>query len=273
MSGKSRLAATAVASIVAFMALVMVGVHVRSGRPITESAKTISSAVQAIEVPAAWAEPAAAATCATVQVTLKNQNPYTIFLGENVNAGGVVAPPSNDWEMPSGTSVSLCVPGNWTSGVLWARTQCNFSGTFGQDPNYKACTSKSECASNHICVGGKCVIDCSPGGTNGNCSALPGSVCVAAGNDKFCGFPEGVVCKTGDCGGGLYQCQGTWDGNSVTATPGSPVSLFEITNTSSADGGAGAANYDVSNNSGYNVPIKVDAPNPPGGGPSGNCYS
>ena len=81
------------------------------------------------------------------------------------------------------------------------------------------------------------------------------------------------MCATGDCDGGLYQCQGTWDGNSVTATPGSPVSLFEITDTSSGDGNKGAANYDVSNNSGYNGPIKVDAPNVPGGGPSGNCYS
>ena len=152
-------------------------------------------------------------------------------------------------------------------------------GTFGQDPNYKACASKTDCTLEqptdpaHICVGERCVIGCSASGTNGNCSALPNSVCVAAGNAKFCGFAQGVVCAMGDCGGGLYQCQGTWDGNSVTATPGSPVSLFEITDTSSGDGDKGAANYDVSNNSGYNGPIKVDAPNVPGGGPSGNCYS
>ncbi len=211
MSGKSRSATAAVVAIVAFMALAMVGVHERGSRPITESAKMLSSAIQEIGVPAALAEPAPAATCASTQVTLKNQNPYTIFLGENVSAGGVVTPPNNNWEMPPGGSVSLCLPGNWTSGVLWARTQCDFTGTFGQDPNYKACTSKSDCTlqeasdPSHICVGGTCVIDCSTSGTNGNCSALPNSVCVAAGSAKFCGFAEGVVCATGDCGGGIVS--------------------------------------------------------------------
>jgi len=160
MSGKRRSAAAAIVAIVAFMALVMVGVHERGSCLITESAKMLSSAIQAMGVPAALAEPASAATCASTQVTLKNQNPYTIFLGENVSAGGVVTPPGNNWEMPPGGSVSLCLPGNWTSGVLWARTQCNFSGTFGKDPNYKACTSNSDCTlqepsdPSHICVGG-----------------------------------------------------------------------------------------------------------------------
>lgn len=272
MSGKSWLAPV-VAAVVALVVLVDAGGHVGNGRSITGSKKALGSAVQAVGASEALAQPAPTPTpsCATVQVTLKNQNPYTIFLGENVNAGGVVAPANNNWEIASGDSVDLCLPGNWTSGVFWARTQCNFEGTFGQDPDYKACTSKSECASGHICVGGTCVIDCSSSATN--CSALPNSVCVAAGSDKFCGFPEGVVCATGDCNGGMYQCQGTWDGNSVTGTPGSPVSLFEITNTTSGDGGLGASNYDVSNNSGYNGPIKVDTPNPPGGGPSGNCFS
>ena len=276
MNAKRRLAPAA-AALGAFMALVNAAGHVRSGGAITESTKTFSPAIQTIGASVALAEPAA--SCPSTQVTLKNQNPYTIFLGENVSAGAVVAPPGNNWEMPPGGSVSLCIPGDWTSGVLWARTQCNFSGTFGQDPDYKACTSKTDCTVEqptdpaHICVGGRCVIDCSASGTNGNCSALPNSVCVAAGSAEFCGFAQGVVCATGDCDGGLYQCQGTWDGNSVTATPGSPVSLFEITDTSSGDGNKGAANYDVSNNSGYNGPIKVDAPNVPGGGPSGNCYS
>jgi hypothetical protein len=279
MGGKRWLAATAVAMIVALMAPVIVGSHPGGGQAITASTKALNSAIAAIGAPAALAKPVAASICATTLVTLKNQNPYTIFVGENVSAGGIVAPPGNDWELSAGGSVSLCLPGDWTSGVLWARTQCNFTGTFGQDPDYKACTSKSDCTLQqptdplHICIGARCVIDCSSSGTNGDCSALPNSVCVAAGSDQFCGFAQGTVCATGDCGGGMYQCQGTWDGNSVTATPGSPVSLFEITDTSAADGGAGAANYDVSNNSGYNGPIKVDAPNPPGGGPSGNCYS
>jgi hypothetical protein len=279
IGGKRCLAAIAVATIVALMAPGIVGLHPNGGRAITRSTKALNSKIEAMGASAALAETAAAPTCATTLVTLKNQNPYTIFVGENVSAGGVVAPPGNDWQLAAGGSIGLCLPGDWTSGVLWARTQCNFTGTFGQDPNYKACASKSDCTLQHpgdpahICVGARCVIDCSSSGTDGDCSALANSVCVAAGSTQFCGFPQGVVCATGDCGGGLYQCQGTWDGNSVTATPGSPVSLFEITDTSSGDGGAGAANYDVSNNSGYNGPIKVDAPNPPGGGPSGNCYS
>ena len=112
-----------------------------------------------------------------------------------------------------------------------------------------------------------CVIDCSTpppnggtgsiNGTNGNCSGLVNSVCVAAAGTStgwrvytigsFCGFTSGV-CATGDCGSGLSQCQGSWDNTSegsptltVSAGPAPPASLFEFT-----DAGA-ATTYDVSN--------------------------
>ncbi|HEY4930646.1 MAG TPA: thaumatin family protein [Terriglobales bacterium] len=198
------------------------------------------------------AQPTAMASCSSSSVTIVNQNPFPIWLGETVTpADQVLTPPSNNWEINSGNSVSLCLPSNWTSGSFWARTECNFAGTFGQDPNYKACQNPSGCTSNHICYGGMCVISCS---TNTDCSGLPSSICVTGGNAtpiKFCGFSTGVVCRTGDCGNGMYQCEGTWDGTTTQQTSATPASLFEITTK------AGVPNYDVSNNSGYNNPIDV----------------
>ncbi len=262
------------------------------------------------------AMPLAAPTCTTTSVTLRNQNSFPIWIGESVNAGSILSPPGNNWQLDAGSSLSLCVPGDWTSGTFWARTECDFNGTFGADPDndFVDCTSQSDCcttgntctptgkttSNNHICYGGKCVIDCSSGtGTNGACSSLPNSVCVAAAGSgpsyyaagSFCGFASGV-CRTGDCGSGLWQCQGSWQntilpspapGASATPTPfptalpenfgpETPASQFEITDNSAADGGAGAATYDVTNLAGYNNPIAVKVTNPAsGGGP--DCAS
>lgn len=266
-------------------------------------------------------EPASVATCGTTAVKLSNQNKtFSIWIGENVTGGALLLPPGNNWQLPPGGSLTLCLPGDWTSGTFWARTECDFSGTFGQDPDndYVDCTSQSDCCTtgnpcaqtgnqtlnNHICYGGKCVIDCSSGtGTNGACKTatnpLPKSVCVAAAGSaagyfsggSFCSFIGGV-CKTGDCGTGLWQCQGAWQntvlpsaspGASVTPTavstplaadvgPETPASQFEITDASAADGGNGAATYDVTNLAGYNNPIAITVTNP-GTGAAGACVS
>jgi Thaumatin family len=223
-----------------------------------------------------WAE------CAGSNVTFENQNLFPIWIGEEVEgASNIVAPPGNNWEIPAGNQITLCLPTDWISGAFWPRTECDFTGTFGQDPDqdYVDCTSSSQCCTtgntcpqtgnqtlnNHICYGGKCVIDCSAAGTNGSCSALSNSVCVA---NSYCGFAGGV-CKTGDCGSGLYQCEGMWDSLTAKFGPAPPVSLFEITDK------AGAPNYDVSHVSGYNVSVVVTPPAAQTGGtcqPSG-CVS
>jgi hypothetical protein len=205
------------------------------------------------------AQPTAMAqSCTGSSVTLKNQNSFPIWLGETVTTTyPILTPPGNDWEINANGSVSLCVPANWSSGVFWARTECDFADTFGHDPGYVACTSNRGCSANHFCYGGMCMIDCSSTGTKGNCSALGsrGSnnpICVAGGpTGNFCGYTSGVVCRTGDCGNGLYQCQGTWNGTTTQTTSGTPVSLFEITTS------GGVPNYDESNASGYNNPIDV----------------
>ena len=231
-------------------------------------------------------QPAPTSTCAASSVTLTNQNPYPIWIGENVGTGAILLPDnSTDWELDAGDSRNVCVPPDWTSGIFWARTECNFAGTFGQDPDddYVDCTSASQCCTtgnvctptgqmtqnNHVCYGGKCVIDCSNStGTMNNCSALPtspASVCVGGGAaGSYCGYAGGV-CKTGDCGSGLYQCQGNWDSLSADAGPGTPATQFEITDNSGADGGAGAASYDVTNLAGYNNPIDVSLDFTPSG--------
>src|SRR5882757_6183265 len=229
------------------------------------------------------AQPAGVATCASTNLTFVNQNSYPIWIGEGVQTGSILMPPGNNWELDSGNSFSVCVPPNWTSGTFWARTECNFAGTFGQDPDndYVDCTSASQCCTtgntctptgqttlnNHICYGGKCVIDCSAGGTNGNCGALPNSVCVGSGS--FCGF-SGGVCRTGDCGSGLFQCKGAWDSISADQGPATPASQFEITNNSAADNNNGAATYDVTNLAGYNSAIGVTVNS---GGSGSSCTS
>lgn len=231
------------------------------------------------------AQPASVTTCTATSVTLTNQNSYPIWIGENVSVGAILTPPGNNWELMSGDSISLCAPANWTSGIFWARSECDFSGTFGQDSDYVDCTSTSQCSQTpnpHVCYGGKCVIDCSTSsGTKGSCSALANSVCVGAAGSSggtytagsFCGFAGGV-CKTGDCGSGLYQCQGTWDSNAADQGPGTPATQFEITDNSAADGGSGAASYDVTNLAGYNNPISVSLDfTPSGSATDPACYA
>jgi hypothetical protein len=226
----------------------------------------------------AWAQ------CAGSNVTIQNKNSYPIWLGEGVQGtSNIVLPDSSDWQIPANGQATFCLPTNWISGVFWPRTECNFAGTFGKDPDYKSCTSSSDCTLQHttdpahICYGGECVIDCSTAtGTNGSCSSLSNSVCVAAAGSaapnytagSFCGF-SGGVCKTGDCGSGLYQCEGQWDSLTAQFGPAPPVSLFEITDKN------GAPNYDVSHVSGYNVSVVVTPPATQAGGscqPSG-CVS
>ena len=129
----------------------------------------------------------------------------------------------------------------------------------------------------HVCLGGRCLIDCSTpppsgtgsvNGTNGNCSGLANSVCVAAAGStagnyttgSYCGFSNGV-CATGDCGSGLWQCQGSWDNSSegsgtltILAGPAPPASVFELT-----DAGTNTT-YDASNIGGYNTAVGYTVP-------------
>ena len=105
-------------------------------------------------------------------------------------------------------------------------------------------------------------------GTNGNCSGLANSVCVAAAGStagnyttgSYCGFSNGV-CATGDCGSGLWQCQGSWDNSSegsgtltILAGPAPPASVFELT-----DAGTNTT-YDASNIGGYNTAVGYTVP-------------
>jgi len=202
-------------------------------------------------------------TCSTGNLyTFKNQNAYPIWLGEGYQGSGnlnsnIIAPPGNNWEMAANTSVGLCMPPGW-SGRFWPRTECDFTAPYSHDPGYKSCTATSQCSSGHICMGGKCLLNCSTGSTP-FCQSAQGlnnqnAICVKssfAGEAQFCGYPEGLVCKTGDCQG-LYQCYGQWDSNVAQFGPGSPVSLFEPTSTTAA-----IVNYDVSLVSGYNSEMKI----------------
>ncbi len=240
-------------------------------------------------------QPAPIPTCGATEVTLANQNSYPIWIGEGIESGGIFTPPGNNWEINSGGSFSLCLPASWTSGTFWARTECDFTDLYQSGPAsgnsrpgaFTTCGTSSDCATlatntdeTYDCFGGVCMVDCStgpnntnaycqsqigiPGDTNATCSSNTGAAGVSV-----CTYPEGVVCRTGDCQG-QWECQGTWGSLSADTGPETPASQFEITDNSVADGGQGAATYDVTNVAGYNQPINVslDTPSNPGQGPT-----
>ncbi len=150
------------------------------------------------------------------------------------------------------------MPEGWT-GRFWARTECDFSMMVPEDQNFTTCSSNADCTnagySGDICFGGSCVADCSSGDVD--CTSVlgnPNAVCETEGGQQFCGFASGTVCQTGDCGFGLYQCQGTWNGTDFGITGDAPTSLFEATISTTS---LATVNYDVSLVSGYNTPISA----------------
>jgi len=216
-----------------------------------------------------------------VTMTFKNQNHYPVWLADTVSSGTVIPPSGaggkgDSLEILANSQIQVCTSSNIVSGTFWARTECNFQ-QFNADPNYADCDTSADCAANHVCLGGKCLIDCSTppptgtgsvNGTSGNCSALANSVCVAAAGSNapiyttgsYCGF-SGGVCNTGDCGSGLWQCQGSWDNTSegsgvltISAGPAPPASVFEL-----SDAGPDTT-YDASNIGGYNTAVGYTVP-------------
>ena len=212
-----------------------------------------------------------------VTMTFKNQNPYPVWLGYNAGAG-TIAPPLGpggkgyNLQILANSQMQVCTSSDVASGSFWARTECHFKD-FEADPDYAACNTSADCGStDHVCLGGRCLIDCSTThGTNGSCSGLANSVCVAAAGSaagnyttgSYCGFSNGV-CSTGDCGSGMWQCQGSWDNSSegsgtltILDGPAPPVSQFELT-----DAGTNTT-YDVSNVAGYNTAVGYTVPTAP----------
>ena len=199
------------------------------------------------------------------QYTFVNNNSYPVWLAEFYQGSGdlasnVIAPPGNSWKLASNQSVSLCMPVGW-SGRFWPRTECKFDALFQNDPGFTtSCTSSSDCSSfpGTVCFGGRCMIQCSSGSAgNSFCQGASGlnnenALCVTEGGQSFCSYASGTVCATGDCGFGLYQCQGVWDGNGFGITGDAPASLFEATIVS-----ASGVNFDVSLVSGYNTAISA----------------
>jgi hypothetical protein len=198
-------------------------------------------------------------------VVFRNNNPYPVWLAEAYQGSGdlsdnILVPPGGDWQLGSGAGIALCLPPEW-SGRFWPRTECDFEGMFGNDPDFEACASTSDCSQErqpHICYGGRCLLDCTVGDTS-FCQGMSGlgnadAICVHsafAGDVRFCSYPQNTVCRTGDCQG-LYQCYGEWDDNVATYTAVGPVSLFEPTSNSASN-----VNYDVSLVSGYNTQISA----------------
>ena len=159
------------------------------------------------------------------------------------------------------------MPTGWT-GRFWPRTECDFNAWFGSDPGYKDCTSDAQCDTSHVCYGGKCMLNCTSTGTR-FCQGASGlnnssAICAPAGTVDVCTYPQGTVCKTGDCQG-LYQCYGTWGDLSATQGGAAPATLVEPTSNGTTD-----VNYDVSMVSGYNVQTAVQPSVPASGA---NCYA
>lgn len=208
-------------------------------------------------------------SCSGNELTFVNNNSYPIWLGEAVQAGSLIPSPNtaNDWEIGASSSIQMCMPAGW-SGNFWARTGCQFAALYASDPNYKTCSSDSDCSGGDVCWGGQCVLtgcstnqDCinSLGGNqNAQCQVQP----LNGTPTHFCVIPK--ACQTGDCNGSS-QCYGTWDGVTSNAGGAPPVSLFEPTSNSASN-----VNYDVSLVSGYNTAISV-VPSTKASG--ANCYA
>ncbi len=229
--------------------------------------------------------------------TFENHNSYPIWLGEYVGDSAKVVVPPKGWKMDAGSTVDLCTTPPFASGRFWARTECDFdddyqSGTLDLTTGKRAvpfttCNADTDCPANpdgntYDCLGGVCMIDCTANAkqTNAFCQGEIGksgnadAICSTntGGNFDVCTYPNGIVCKTGDCGG-LYQCEGSWTNATIptnTAVTGAaPASLFEPTSNSLTD-----VNYDVSNVSGYNNQIRVTvSPQPKASSKfPNNCY-
>lgn len=230
--------------------------------------------------PTPTATPTATACTDGSEFTIVNNNSYPVWLAESYQGSTttIVTPPGNNWEIAANSSVPLCMPSGW-NGRFWPRTECNFDSLFSNDSGYQSCTTTADCTINntadnpHICYGGECLLTCNTGSTP-FCQGASGldnsaSVCApvtsstASTPPMVCTFPNGTVCKTGDCQG-LTQCYGTWDQNTANVGAAAPVALFEAAFT-----GLATVNYDVSLVNGYNTQIKVQ-PSVPASGAS--CY-
>lgn len=61
-------------------------------------------------------------------IVVKNNCPFTIWPGLFTTPGlGPIPDHPTGWEAPSGSSETVTVPENWTSGRIWGRTGCDFS--------------------------------------------------------------------------------------------------------------------------------------------------
>ena len=58
-------------------------------------------------------QPGPTSTCAATSVTLTNQNPYPIWIGENVGTGAILLPDNSaNWELGAGDSIErVCAAG------------------------------------------------------------------------------------------------------------------------------------------------------------------
>jgi hypothetical protein len=242
------------------------------------SGVALSGTTSAAGAPMAQAPPRFVCGKGQNQFTIENDSGSPLWLGETVTgAGNVDVPvggPSGDpWRIDHGKSVSVCTTPPWSSGRFWARTDCNFTGLFASgDSNsettgFTTCKVESDCTSlnnadlTYHCIAGACMVDCT-GQTNAWCQTRIGPSGNTAAtcnpfNSKvsYCSYPVGVVCATGDCNA-QYQCEGPWTVGSDTVTLNksgqAPATLFEPTSNK-----ATSVNYDVSNVSGYNLPIVV----------------
>ncbi len=230
--------------------------------------------------------------------TFINNNSYPIWLGEYAGNPSAVVTPASGLKIPAGgASASITTTAPYSSGRFWARTECDFedlyqSGSTGgltRPGAFTTCNADTDCSSlaattglSYDCFGGVCMVDCSssPDNTNTYCQSVIGIPGAAAaicntntGSTKSgCSYSSGVVCKTGDCNG-LYQCVGNWTNastiTSLSVTGSAPATLFEPTTNSGTD-----VNYDLSNVSGYNMPVQVtvSAQPPANSQYPDNCY-
>lgn len=77
-------------------------------------------------------------------ITIKNSCSYTIWPGLYTSGGSAPTPSTTGWQMNSGDTYQLSVPGGW-NGRFWARTGCDFSNPALADCDTGYCVGGLQC--------------------------------------------------------------------------------------------------------------------------------
>ena len=212
-------------------------------------------------LPVAAHDADAQTSCTAGQRTFSFINNYSsdVWVGVINGAGQSVPGSSWKWKLRESSTQTLCIPSNWTSGRLWARTDCSFDSS---TIFYPTCTTSADCPSHNgvatSCYSGVCITTSCI--TNNDCIAFIGDNRAICDNqiphevaDSSGGCRLNPACTLGDCKG-VLNCADTAGGQSSGSNP---TIIVEITTLTPSAGDT----FDLSGVDGFGMAIEVDPVN------------